>query len=274
MIHRAMRRGSFAGAFFLLAWGVLVGGGNEVHASPTVEVMATDPPGSSVVLGRNENFFLLLQYHSDQPVRIWVQPYFRGKPVNAGSNPSRIYPAGSGEAFGWFFLFQPDAEVDEVRIRAGDGSTRGTAVVANYPVRITGSAVAKERAAADWVTRLNALEAKAQQADHEQRMSTPISDEDTVLFSGFLLTVLGLGLAGFAAPVWGLWKWRGAWRVAAALPAVMMAFVVLRIVIDGLKDPTSHNLWPFEILLAGILSTGFIILAGLIRQVFRTRGQA
>jgi hypothetical protein len=48
-----------------------------------------------------------------------------------------------------------------------------------------------------------------------------------------------------------VWKWRGGWRVAAAIPAGVVLFVVLRIVVDTARDPTSHNLWPFEILMVG-----------------------
>lgn len=220
------------------------------------------------MLGRNENFSLHLRYESDHPVRIWVQPYFQGRPVNAGSNPSREYAAGSGEAIGWFFLFQEDAQVDEIRIRAGDGSTRGTSVVSTYPVEIIGSGQAPEkRSAVDWVNRLNALDAAAQREDYEKRMNTPVTAEDTMLFSGFFLAVLGIGFLGFAAPAWAVWKWRGGWRIAAAIPAATMAFVVLRIVFDGAMDPTSHNLWPFEILMAGAASVGFVFLAGLLRKI-------
>jgi hypothetical protein len=39
-----------------------------------------------------------------------------------------------------------------------------------------------------------------------------------------------------------------------------MAFVILRIVVDGLRDPTSHNLFPFEILIWGSFSTGVMAL--------------
>jgi hypothetical protein len=35
-----------------------------------------------------------------------------------------------------------------------------------------------------------------------------------------------------------------------------MAFVALRIMVDGARDPTSHNRWPFEILQAGAQSGG------------------
>ncbi|MGH8752729.1 MAG: hypothetical protein ACREUJ_02415, partial [Burkholderiales bacterium] len=71
---------------------------------------------------------------------------------------------------------------------------------------------------------------------------------------GFMLLMLGALIAGFAAPAWALWKWRGGWRVAAAVPVVLMVFVVLRIVWGTSRDPTSHNLWPFEILIYGVVS--------------------
>jgi hypothetical protein len=67
----------------------------------------------------------------------------------------------------------------------------------------------------------------------------------------FMLGVLGLLVVGAGAPLWGVWKWRGGWRIAAAVPALMMAFVIGRIVVDTARDPTSHNLWPFEILIWG-----------------------
>lgn len=258
----------------LLALCVLFGVGEWVQANPTVSVLATDPPGTNVLLGRNENFYLHLRYKSDKPTRIWVEPYFQGRPVKAGSNPSREYAAGSGEAIGWFFLFQEGARVDEVRIRAGDGSTRGTSVVSSYPVEITASEQAPEtRSTVDWVNRLNALDANAQREDYEKRMNTPVTAEETMLFNGFFLALLGIGVLGFAAPAWAVWRWRGGWRIAAAFPAAMMAFVVLRIVVDGAMDPTSHNLWPFEILMAGSASTGFIFLAGLIRKIVGSNRQ-
>ena len=85
-------------------------------------------------------------------------------------------------------------------------------------------------------------------------MSKPVSAGDVVLFSGFMLAMLALGLSGFAVPAWGMWRWRGGWRIAAAVPAAMMVFVVLRIMFGVARDPMSHNLWPFEILQVGALS--------------------
>jgi hypothetical protein len=252
----------------LLVLGIWLGVNTSARATTTVEVVATDPPGDVVTLGSSQNFYLHLNYETDKPVQIWARPYFQGKVVNAGSNPSRVYPVGSGEALGWFFLFNPGTQVDEVRITAGDGSLGGTPIVATYPVQITGSDRSSEaHSSPDWVTRLNALDAAARKADYERRMNAPISSGDRILFSGFMLGMLSLGVLGFAAPAWGLWRWRGGWRIAAAVPAALMAFVVLRLLVGVSVDPTSHNLWPFEILLTGALSVGIMIAVAVTRKV-------
>lgn len=45
-----------------------------------------------------------------------------------------------------------------------------------------------------------------------------------------------------------------------------MLFVVLRIVVDTAHDPTSHNLWPFEILQVGVVALGIIAVLKLARR--------
>jgi hypothetical protein len=50
--------------------------------------------------------------------------------------------------------------------------------------------------------------------------------------------------------------WIAGLVVAAALPAV----VLVRVLLDAASDPTSHNLWPFEIALA--LGPGLLAGAG------------
>ena len=245
-----------------------LGAADRAHATTSVELVATDPSGEVITLGSNQNFHLHLRYQSDQPVQIWARPYYRGEAANAGSNPSRVYAAGSGEALGWFFLFEPDARVDEVRISAGDGSLDGTPVVAVYPVQINGG----DRAAAaevgpEWVTRLSALDAAAQKADYERRMNAPVSAGDTLMATGFMLVMLAAGVLGLAPPAWGVWRWRGSWRIAATVPAVIMGFVVLRILVDTAADPTSHNLWPFEILMTGAFSVVFMAVVVAARKI-------
>jgi hypothetical protein len=256
-----------ATTILLLVLGTWLSPGSRAHATTIVQIVSTDPPGDVVTLGSNQSFYLHLRYQTDQPVQIWARPYFHGKPAHAGSNPSRVYPAGSGEAIGWFFLFKPGTEVDEVRIAAGDGSLKGTPLVATYPVKVRGGdQPIGGQVTPDWVTRLRALDAAEQKADYQRRMSAPVSAGDRILFSGFMLGMLVIGVLGFAAPACGLWRWRGGWRIAAAVPAALMAFVVLRILLGTLFDPTSHNLWPFEILQAGALSVAIMIAVAVARK--------
>jgi len=227
----------------------------SARAATTAEVLATDPAGEEVALGRNQNFYLRLGYATDEPTHLWVRPYFRGKEVAAGTNPSRRY-TGSGEALGWFFLMNPGDQVDEVRVLAGDGSRGDTRPVAVLHVRIAGaSAPATPARSPSWLVELRARDEAADREARARAAATPPSAGELSVFAGFMLAVLVFGGAGVAASAWGLWRWHGGWRIAAALPAALMGFVVVRIALDTARDPTSHNLWPFEVLYAGALST-------------------
>jgi hypothetical protein len=252
-----------------------VAGLSDARAATTVEVLATDPPEEVVTLGKGQNYYLRIGYSTDRPVQIWARPYFRGEPARAGSNPSPVYPAGSGEALGWFFLFEPGTQVDEIRITAGDGSRSGTQLVASHAVDITGGSrpPLSTRATPAWVTKLGDEQDRLVQEAVDARASVPTTVGDTVLFSGFMLAVLAAGIGGLVAPVWAMRRWSGGWRVAAALPLVAIGFVVLRIVAGVAVDPTSHNLWPFEILQVGGISLAAMAVLLLARKAAGKRGR-
>lgn len=261
--HPMTQRWAFALFLAIIATGYVHPG----YATTRVQVLGTFPSGNTVTLSRNKLFYLHLHYDTNHPIGIWVQPYFKGKAVNAGTSPSQTYN-GSGEALGWFELFYPNTHVDEVRITAGDGSLGGTPVVATFPVQISSSAQsAGTHSKPAWVTRLVARDAAAEKADYERHMNAPISSRDVILFNGFVLGMFAVGVLGFAAPAWGMWHWRGGWRLAAIVPAAMMTFVVLRLLFDTSRDPTSHNLWPFEILQVGVLSTVIMLVFVVARKV-------
>ena len=236
--------------------------GQDAAAATTVEVLATEPADHTVTLGSSQTFYMRIGYSTDAPVRIWAQPYFEGREVNAGSNPSRLYE-GEGEALAWFFfLGEPPLQVDEIRISAGDGSTAGTEVLLSLPVRITaGTRPAPASPEPAWLTRLKAEDERRQREDYERRMSEPISIGDGLFAAGFMLAVVAIGIGGVALPVRAMIRWQRGWRLAAALPALWVAFVALRMVVGTSLDPTSHNLWPFEILQASVAS---LVLIGLI----------
>ena len=253
------------------AWSVLVacfGPMGGAHAATEVQVVETWPSGDDVTLARNQKFYLRLAYDTDNPVGIWVTPYFQGEPVNVGSSPSQTH-SGRGETFVWFFFMQGGREVDEVRVTAGDGSTADTPVVAVWHGHVAGGSEAAGPQAQQpaWVAEMSARAEAAQEQAYGESMSRPTSAGDMALVSGFMVAMLGLGLFGFAAPAWGVWRWRGGWRIAAAVPAAIMAFVVLRIVGGVARDPTSHNLWPFEVLQAGALSVVVMVVLSLARKL-------
>ncbi|MGC1728146.1 MAG: hypothetical protein WA747_02060, partial [Steroidobacteraceae bacterium] len=78
-----------------------------------------------------------------------------------------------------------------------------------------------------------------------------------------------LGVGGVVLPVRALVRWRGGWRLAAGVPAALMGFVVLRVIVGVAADPTSHNLWPFEILIAGLVSAVIMVVLTLVRRAAR-----
>ena len=50
--------------------------------------------------------------------------------------------------------------------------------------------------------------------------------------------------------------WRVTWTVGAAVPIAVM----IRVVVGGVLDPTSHNLWPLEVVIASIVGFGCALM--------------
>ncbi|HEU4670043.1 MAG TPA: hypothetical protein VFR91_05025 [Dyella sp.] len=267
-------RAMIHGVWLMLA--VLLAG--PLRAAPAdaparVEVLDTWPQGDDVALGPSAHFYLRLAYRSDHPVGIWVQGYFRGKPAPVGTSPSIRYD-GEGEALGWLFFLEPDAQVDEIRITAGDGSLDGTPVVATLPVHLSAAAAGTDVADDEamkpaWVDALLVKQRDAQRAAAARSRAAPVSGGEMVWFSGFMLLMFAIAIGGVALPAWACWRWRGGWRLAAAVPAALMVLVVGRIVTGVAADPTSHNLWPFELLIAGVPA---MLAIGVMALLHRSRG--
>jgi hypothetical protein len=86
----------------------------------------------------------------------------------------------------------------------------------------------------------------------------------------FMLLIAALALAFVIAEGWALVRWPGIWRWLAGLPLLLVGIAVLRIIVDTRADPTSHNLWPFEVL--GVMVLAGIALGGLqLGRVFAAR---
>jgi len=238
------------------------------HGESRVQIVATDPAGEGA-LGRDEPFYLRIKFALDQPLKIWAHPYYQDKPVpGARTNPSLPH-TGGGYALGWFSL-NGAGVVDQVRIKLGGGKPYREWYAETYPVKVTGTGQpAAQRTRSAWVGEMLAVEQERHRTESTRRMNQPASTSARAVTWGLMLVVLGLLVVGTGGPLWAVWKWRGAWRAAATVPAVIMAFVIMRILIDTAIDPTSHNLWPFEILMWGSASAVAIGALALVKRLTR-----
>jgi hypothetical protein len=223
-------------------------------------------PSSTAHLATNETFYVRISFTTEEPLSLWARPFRNGVEVTtAMSNPS-LRHEGSGEALGWFALTEP-GDVDEVRIRAGGGKPYREWELASMPVQLEWTRGGRARPLPEWVRELQAIETARMNEDAKRRANEPTSSGDVAIFSGFMLFMLALGIGGVIVPVWAARKWQGGWRIAALAPVAVLGFVILRIVIDTARDPTSHNLWPFEIIMFGAGALGAIAVLKLLRRI-------
>lgn len=87
---------------------------------------------------------------------------------------------------------------------------------------------------------------------------------------------IGLIVVGGAAGLTRVFSDNSFWRTVLVIGAAVPGAVFARVVFDGLRDPTSHNLWPFEILIALVVGLAVTLLGTLLGSVFRRlfRGRA
>ena len=236
------------------------------RAEVRAEAVATDP-ASPAVLARDQPFYVRIEYAGAEGHHLWARPWFRGQPVKRAKFNASFRFDGSGTALGWFSLDAADA-VDEVRIVAGGGKPFREFEVHRLPVDVRGTGEpGTGTPRAEWVEALRRENDARQRRELEEARSRPVSATDSLIGTGFMLAVLAIAVGGVAAPVWAWRRWRGAWRAAAALPLAALAFVAGRIVLDTARDPTSHNLWPFEVLMAGGAGLAFLAVAALARKI-------
>lgn len=227
-------------------------------------------PADRSVLAPGAAVHVLMHYQTEFPVRLWARPYANGSEVPAQSNASPTY-TGAGEALGWFSLIEPGV-VDEIRINAGGGDPYREWQVTSLPVKLEWSA-AGQRAAAQpaWVDDLRQKQIEEMHSQSQQRAGESGGALDGLMLAGFVVLVGGALVGGIALPLRGAMRWRGGWRIAAFAPLGLMGFVILRIVIDTAIDPTSHNLWPFEILMFGAVALAIIGALMVARRILGVR---
>ena len=231
----------------------------------TLEIAATDPP-SPAVLHADDEVYVRVRYQSDAPLRIWVRPYLHDAPAAAMSGGSPVYPAGAGEAFGWF-SFGGRGTVDAIHVQAAAANSGHptTDVAANAEFSWDGSVGARHERAA-WVAPMVHRQEEAQKQEYRAYANRPLGISGTLALGVFAIGVLA-SLAGcFAWPIWGVLRWRGLWRALAAVPLAMMLLWCLKDCADLSRDPTSHNLLPFELIEAAVLAAPYMLAVWLLRR--------
>ena len=92
---------------------------------------------------------------------------------------------------------------------------------------------------------------------------------DTLIGLTGCVLLLAVPIGYVAAQVMLLSRWTGASRLAAALTLPLWAAWATSFVRDVNLDPTSHNLFPFEILIGAVASLIYLGGLSVIRRVAR-----
>lgn len=112
------------------------------------------------------------------------------------------------------------------------------------------------------------------------------SPQSTFLAPAFAVAVIGVGAIYWRVPysradVTSIGAWGAAivatltagaiiagrcrfWPSVLAMGGVVPVVVGVRVVVEGLRDPTSHNLWPFEMVFAAVVGLALALAGGAI----------
>jgi hypothetical protein len=82
-----------------------------------------------------------------------------------------------------------------------------------------------------------------------------------------LLLLVLVAVLVFGPQIWAIRAWQGTWRWLAAAPMLLVAADVLLILVSISVDPTSHNLWPLEILSIAVFGLPVVGILWLVRLV-------
>lgn len=85
--------------------------------------------------------------------------------------------------------------------------------------------------------------------------------------------VLGLAIGLVVLGIRGLLRWDGVWRWLALVVPLPLLVTGVRIIVDTRADPTSHNLWPFEVLASAVISLILLVVLEIGRAVFARRSR-
>lgn len=81
------------------------------------------------------------------------------------------------------------------------------------------------------------------------------------------LIVITISAASAALPIAAIKQWTGSWRIAAAIPLVVLLLWVTLIVVARLDSSDAHRLWPFEIFAWAMLNMIYMVAVMTVKRV-------
>jgi hypothetical protein len=84
-----------------------------------------------------------------------------------------------------------------------------------------------------------------------------------------LIIVISVAIVVLGPQIWAIRAWQGMWRWLAAAPLLLVGADVLLILASTAIDPTSHNLWPLELLFISVIGLAVVGVLWLVRLVVR-----
>lgn len=218
-IHRLARRRP---AFAVLLAVAVAATPVAAQTPPVVRVTGVTPdPGS--VLASGQNLYARVTYESDRPLRLQAAGYLGSvKQSELATNPSPVFPAGSGEAVVWVFG-QPGARIDELRAGVYDADWKPLFDVP-VPAQAEWRLGVPEAAQAPWAA---AMAAGQQRAVNEAMQAEPepasIGGRLWHAFAMLLMPLAFLCTPGYPLlQLYAFWKLRGPVRLISATPLAFM----------------------------------------------------
>ncbi len=80
--------------------------------------------------------------------------------------------------------------------------------------------------------------------------------------------LVAVGVVAMLARAFGLGRF---WKICLLVAATVPAAVLARVVVESFADPTTHNLWPFEIAIAAALGFACALVGTLLGSLFLLR---
>ena len=231
----------------------------------SVSIVEMDPVSPAVLHG-NDNVYVHFHYSASAPVSIWVAPYSHGQKVSAITSGSPPYPAGEGEGFAFFGCNQA-CSVDAIHFQsAPQGSGYPSADQAEPADFRWDGAPGQWHTPAAWVKPFQDRETARQKQAYRDYMAQPLGKSGVFALILFAAMLLGTLWVCVVWPLIGLIKWRGKWRWLASAPLALTILKSLSLSVDLARDPTSHNLLPFEYLFIGAVAAPYMVVVWLFRR--------